>query len=132
MYRRGSDGADIALVCVGDGRRWQLPKGLVEPGEKPEQAAAREVLEETGMAGELLETIDTIEYWYVATERGARVRFHKFVHFFLFRYRTGDVSAHDHEVIEARWVPVDQAHRMLAFANEQRIVARAESLIANA
>jgi 8-oxo-dGTP pyrophosphatase MutT (NUDIX family) len=129
VFRRESKRVKIAIVCVGDQRRWQLPKGLVESDESPEQAAAREVREETGIDGDLLAPIETIEYWYVATERGRRVRFHKFVHYFLFRYRSGDVGAHDREVAEARWVPLQEARDVLAFANERRVVERAEIMI---
>jgi 8-oxo-dGTP pyrophosphatase MutT (NUDIX family) len=131
IFRRENDQVQIAIVCVGD-QRWQLPKGLVEAGERLEQAAVREVREETGIEGEWLAPIETIDYWYVATERGGRVRFHKFVHYFLLRYRSGDVGAHDHEVIEARWVPLDDARTMLTFTNERLVVEQAEAMIAAA
>jgi 8-oxo-dGTP pyrophosphatase MutT (NUDIX family) len=130
IFRRLGDDVEIALVCVGDQRRWQLPKGLVEPNEQIEYAAAREVREETGIDGELIGTIDTIEYWYVARERAGPIRYHKFVHFFLFSYRSGDVSAHDHEVLEARWASLPKAHEMLAFPSERRVVEQAEAIIA--
>jgi 8-oxo-dGTP pyrophosphatase MutT (NUDIX family) len=71
-----------------------------------------------------------IEYWYVGHARGHRVCFHKFVHFFLLRFLGGDVANHDHEVAEARWVEIDRARKMLAFANERKIVERARALIA--
>src|SRR5438876_2724427 len=122
VVRGDGDAAEVVLVSVGPQRRWQLPKGLVEPGEPPEQTAAREVREEAGVEAELVAPIDVIEYWYVATHGRERVRYHKRVHFFLFRYLRGDVADHDHEVHEARWVPAAEAPALLAFANERQVV----------
>jgi 8-oxo-dGTP pyrophosphatase MutT (NUDIX family) len=136
VVRRRGERVEVAIICVGDRRRWQLPKGLVEPDETPEQAAAREVREEAGVDADLLQPLETIEYWYVATRsaRGAggrseRVRYHKFVHFFLFAYRSGDVRDHDHEVHEASWVSLDEALERLAFASERRVVEQARGII---
>jgi 8-oxo-dGTP pyrophosphatase MutT (NUDIX family) len=125
VVRRVGNRPQVALISVGPQRRWQLPKGLVEPGETAEAAATREVREEAGVEAELVVPLETIEYWYVGHKDGGRVRFHKKVHFFLFRYRSGDVADHDHEVHEARWVPADEAVTMLAFANERRMVEKA-------
>ena len=129
-YRRTDGAIDVVLVSVGARPRWQLPKGLVEAGETPEVAAVREVREEAGIDTRLVAPLETIEYWYQATERGERVRFHKFVHFFLLEYVAGAPARHDHEVHDARWVPAGEAVEMLAFANEQRLVARGLELIA--
>ena len=120
VVRGAGDAAEVVLVSVGP-QRWQLPKGLVEQGEPPEQTAAREVREEAGVEADLVAPIDVIEYWYVATRGRERVRYHRRVHFFLFRYRRGDVADHDHEVHEARWIPADEAPALLSFANERRV-----------
>ena len=129
VFRRRGSRMEVALISVGERVRWQLPKGLVHRGEATEAAALREVREETGLETEMLAPIETVEYWYVSTERGARVRFHKFVHFYLLRYKSGDVADHDHEVNEARWFPVDEAVEALAFANEKKIVDKAREMI---
>ena len=130
-FRRRTDGCvEVALISVGEGARWQLPKGLVGRGEETELAALREVREETGLETELIAHVETVEYWYASNERGRRVRFHKFVHFYLLRYIKGSVADHDHEVNEARWFEIGEAATRLAFANEKRVLERATEMIA--
>ena len=128
-YRRRREGVDVALISVGEGERerWQLPKGLVEEGESPETTAVREVREEAGIDSHLVAPLESIEYWYVAASEG--VRYHKRVYFYLLEYERGDVRDHDHEVNEARWVPIDEALQMLAFRNEREVVAKARALV---
>ena len=129
--RPSPDGWETALVLVGSRAkpRWQLPKGLIDPGETPEQTAVREVREEAGIATEVVAPLESVEYWYYGTERGERVRYHKLVHFFLLRYRSGDVAEHDREVFEARWVSLAEAAEMLAFASERRVVEQARGVL---
>lgn len=129
-FRLEGGGYEVAIVSVGAQRRWQLPKGLVDPGETPAQTAVREVREEAGVETDLVAPLETIEYWYVGHQRGERVRFHKFVHFFLLAYRSGDVRDHDREVHEARWVPIEEAAALLAFKNERQVVIRARTMLA--
>jgi 8-oxo-dGTP pyrophosphatase MutT (NUDIX family) len=129
VFRRGGGRTEVALISVGEQNRWQLPKGLVGAGESPEDAALREAREETGLDAELIAPIEKIEYWYFSNERGARVRFHKFVHFYLMRFTAGDVRDHDAEVNEARWIEIEEAIGMLAFKGERTVVERARELI---
>jgi 8-oxo-dGTP pyrophosphatase MutT (NUDIX family) len=123
-------GIEVALIAVGESRRWQLPKGTIERDESPEAAALREVREEAGVETELVEPIEEIEYWYVGDSRGRRARFHKKVHFYLMRYLAGDVADHDQEVQESRWFEIDEAIERLAFKNEQNVVVAAKARIA--
>lgn len=121
VYRRRGGRVEVALISVGEQNRWQLPKGLVGRGESPEEAALREVGEETGLACEIEAALEPVEYWYFSKGAGARrVRFHKRVYFYLMRYVSGDVSGHDDEVNEARWVEMGEAALMLAFKGERK------------
>jgi 8-oxo-dGTP pyrophosphatase MutT (NUDIX family) len=131
VFRRVSQRVEVAVIRPRGTQRWQLPKGLVDTGEAPEQTGRREVREEAGIDADVVAPIETIEYWYVGTDRdGERVRFHKTVHFFVLAFRTGDVADHDHEVAEARWMPIDEAVEALAFKNEKAVVEKAARLIA--
>lgn len=96
-----------------------LPKGHPDGNESPAEAAEREVREETGLTVELVEKLDDIRYWYV--RGGGRVL--KVVSFFLFRYRSGRVADHDHEVEEALWIPLDEAPERLAYKGEREMAA---------
>ena len=120
---------EIVIVSVKPKMRGQLPKGIVDPGETPEMTAVREVREEAGVETDLIALIETIEYWYRATRYGKPVRYHKFVHFYLLQYRSGDVSDHDHEIEEARWVSFEEALEMLAFKTERGVVEKAREMI---
>jgi 8-oxo-dGTP diphosphatase len=128
-FRRHKDCLEIALISVGPDRRWQLPKGIVDDGESTEDAAIREVREETGLETELIKLIDKIEYWYYSKNRGQRVRFHKFVYFYLLRYLTGNTENHDQEVNEALWIEIDQACSMAAFKTEKQIIQQAKEMV---
>src|SRR3712207_641958 len=98
-----------------------LPKGHVDPGETPAQAAAREVREETGVEAELLGELGEVRYWY---QREGR-KIPKLVTFFLFSYTSGDVADHDAEVEEVRWLPIADAARTLTYKGEREMVKRA-------
>lgn len=131
VFRQRDGRTEIALISVGGPpARWQLPKGLVGEGEETAVAALREVREETGLEAVIVGPLDPIEYWYYSSNRGQRVRFHKFVHYYLLRYVSGNTEDHDHEVHEARWVEIDQAVEMLAFDNEKGVVQQAKKAIA--
>ena len=79
---------------------------------------------------ELLRPIETIEYWFYAQDRRQRIRIHKSVHFYLMKYRSGDVRHHDEEVREARWVEIGEATRMLTFKGEGKVMEKARDSVA--
>jgi 8-oxo-dGTP pyrophosphatase MutT (NUDIX family) len=126
------DSADQPLGAV-IGRRdrkgrllWSLPKGHIEPGESAEQAAVREVAEETGITGRILGRLGTIDFWFVAEGR----RVHKTVHHFLMRAESGELSDADIEVTAVAWVPLGEIAERLAYDDERALVARAPQLLA--
>jgi 8-oxo-dGTP pyrophosphatase MutT (NUDIX family) len=98
-----------------------LPKGHPEDGETLEQAATREVLEETGLTAEPVERLGQVQYWYSLS--GERVL--KGVTFFLFDYLSGDVTDHDDEVESAAWILLDDAPRRLSYRGEREMAAKA-------
>ncbi|HWD73985.1 MAG TPA: NUDIX hydrolase [Solirubrobacteraceae bacterium] len=114
----------VPVKRAADGRRVVgLPKGHLDGDETPEQAARREVAEETGVQADLVDELGDVSYVY--ERRGRRVE--KVVRFYLFEYRSGDVADHDHEIEEARWVPLRAAARELSYPGEREMVERALS-----
>jgi 8-oxo-dGTP pyrophosphatase MutT (NUDIX family) len=100
-----------------------LPKGHPDPGESSIEAATREVREETGLVAEHQEKLGDVRYWYVW--KGERIL--KIVSFFLFRYRSGSVRDHDHEVESAEWIPLAEAPSRLAYKGEREMAELALS-----
>jgi 8-oxo-dGTP pyrophosphatase MutT (NUDIX family) len=112
----------MAAVRVKDGTVLALPKGHIDPGETAAQAAEREVREEAGIQGELVEKLGDVRYWYARD--GQRVL--KVVSFFLFRYRSGSVRDYQvDEVDSAEWVPLEDAPRLLAYKGEREMAEAA-------
>lgn len=119
----------ILLISTQEGKRWQLPKGHIEAGETPEQAAIREVREETGVTGRIVAPLPGVEYWFF--DRGARI--HKQVDYFLLDYVSGDPADFDaSEVSGAGWFSWEAGISRLTFENERRVVTRARDLVLEA
>jgi 8-oxo-dGTP pyrophosphatase MutT (NUDIX family) len=108
---------------------WALPKGNIGPGEDARETAVREVMEETGANGRLVEKLGDVRYVYAW--RGERI--FKVVSFFLLRYRSGRLgdlpAATAHEVDEARWLPLEEAPNLLAYGGEREIAERARASV---
>jgi 8-oxo-dGTP pyrophosphatase MutT (NUDIX family) len=118
----------VALIARTDRRgrlTWSLPKGHIEPEETPEQAAVREIIEETGIVGRVVAPIGSIDFWFVADGR----RIHKTVHHFLLRAVGGALSTADHEVTDVAWVPLSEAVTRLAHADERELASRASQML---
>ena len=114
-------GDDVLVITpIGRRRVTGLPKGGPQPGESGEQTATREVREETGVNAAVREPLGDVNYWY---RRGGR-RVYKTVHFYLFDYLSGSTSDHDHEVEDARWMPLADARTALSYPGERALIER--------
>lgn len=125
LYKIENEEIMVMLVFARNGKVISLPKGLIERKEKPEEAAVREVKEETGCLGEVEDFLEKIDYWYYLG--GERI--HKYVYYYLLKYISGDPVNHDWEVEKAEWHPIDRAVQMLTFENEREVLKRAREKI---
>jgi 8-oxo-dGTP pyrophosphatase MutT (NUDIX family) len=124
VYRRTDDGVEMALAARRTRRGelvWGLAKGAIEPDESDEEAAVREVREETGLEAEVESDLGDIRYVYVW--EGVRVR--KRVHFYLMHATGGDVADHDTEMEDVRWFPMRVARKRAAYRGEREVIERA-------
>ncbi len=120
----------IGRLTRGGRLEWCLPKGHLEGSETAREAAVREIAEETGIIGEVVASLGSIDYWFSVSGR----RVHKTVHHFLLHATGGSITVEhdpDGEAVEAAWVPLTELERRLAYANERRIAAAAAALLAD-
>lgn len=120
--------AIIARLNRGGRLEWCLPKGHPEGREKNEEAAVREIAEETGISGRILAPLGSIDYWF--TVSGHRV--HKTVHHYLLRATGGELTIEndpDQEAVDVAWVPIQELARKLSFPNERRIADLAREVL---
>jgi 8-oxo-dGTP pyrophosphatase MutT (NUDIX family) len=126
VYRWRGRRVEVCLIATAGKTRWQLPKGRIERGETREEAALREVQEETGLEGRIEELLGEISFRYV---RKHRKRIHKRVVFFLMAYVDGSTDDHDDEVDEARFFAIEDALDRLTFESERDMVSRARAVL---
>ena len=127
LVRQGEAGSELVLGRrrrERDGATWSLPKGTPNADETMEQAALREVEEETGLQVRIVAPIGPIEYYFV--QSGTRI--HKTVHYYLMEAVGGDLNLHDHEFDEVRWVARGEARQLMTFPTEREVVELAWSL----
>ncbi len=124
VYRRETDGVEILLAARRTRRgdlAWGLAKGGIEQDESIEDAAVREVREETGIDADIEESLGETRYFYVWDD----VRVRKVVHFFLMRATGGDIEDRDDEMEDVRWFPLDRALKRAAYKGERDVLHRA-------
>lgn len=107
---------------------WCLPKGHLEEGETAQEAARREIFEETGIKGKIVAPLISIDYWFA----GAGRRIHKVVHHYLLEATGGTITVAndpDQEAEAAAWIPLEEVSKILVYPNERRVVATALELL---
>ena len=129
--RAASNGFEMVLVKPAGKEAWCLPKGLIEKGETPEQAAVRECREETGFKTVPTEPLGEISYVYSRRDEpaGPLTRVFKKVHFFLMTTEDDIPAAHDDEIDDVAWVALDQAEHRASYKSERELIIKARSML---
>lgn len=127
VYRRENNSIEVVVCGRSADGVWGLPKGTPRPDESLEEAAVREVREETGLQVRVIGKIGTIEYWFARPQQG--VRYHKFVHHYLMVATGGSTEDHDWEYDRVEWLPIEEALKTLSYKNEVEVVREARAII---
>lgn len=125
MLKRANGAYEGLLIGRSSPRIWSFPKGHVEPSETIEDAAVREVLEETAIEASIIEKLSDIRYWFYSN----KVKHSKVVHFFLMRYVGGTPVPQAGEVDETAWIPLADLPTVLTHLNERRLVGLAQRIV---
>lgn len=133
IWRRDAAGDfEVVLVRPAGKDAWCLPKGMIEKGESPEQAAVRECREETGLSVSPGEQLGQISYVYSRRDEAAGpvIRVFKNVYFFLMKFESGDPAAHDAEIDDVAWVKLNEAEQRASYKGERELIVKARALLA--
>jgi 8-oxo-dGTP diphosphatase len=129
IFNRHDDNVDVALIGIKNGGAWCLPKGVINKGEAPENTAIREVSEETGLQGRIIEKLGEITYWFYIKSENAKCK--KTVYFYLMEYEGGDFADHDREADCASWFPIDEAINKVYYKGEKEMLKLARGKLIN-
>lgn len=124
IFKKSEGLVEVALVSIKQGEFWCLPKGVVDKGETPEMTAVREVREESGLNGRIIDPLGEITYWYYIKDENIKCR--KTVHFFLMEFLGGNTEEHDDEVDGSEWFPFETALQKISFRGDRTVLDRAK------
>jgi 8-oxo-dGTP diphosphatase len=118
---------DVALIATKNSTVWTLPKGIINKDETPEMAAKREIMEETGLTGEIIDRLGEKSYWFYLKDENAKCK--KTVTYFLLDYISGNTADFSFEVDDAQWFPLDEALNRLSYRSDRDILTMAKERI---
>ena len=127
VFRRTGSGIEVALIATKGKSVWTLPKGLIDPGEQPEQTAVREIREETGLIGRILAPLGEKSFWFYLKSENMRCK--KSVSYFLVECIGGAIEEFGPEVDDARWFPLDEALSMVSYRSDLDLIGKAKGMI---
>jgi 8-oxo-dGTP pyrophosphatase MutT (NUDIX family) len=123
IFRKSDDHFDVGLIATKNRTVWTLPKGIIDKDESPEMAAVREIQEETGLTGSIVDKLGEKSYWFYLKDENAKCK--KTVTYFLLEHVSGETNNFSWEVDEAGWFPLDEAINMLHYKSDKEILIKA-------
>lgn len=127
IFRKAENSFEVALIAIKGGTVWTLPKGIIDKGEEPAEAAAREIEEETGLSGEVVGNLGERSYWFYL--KNENIKYKKTVTYFLLEYTGGNIDNYCSEVDEAGWYSLDAAIKKVSYKSDREILERAKEKI---
>ncbi len=127
VFKKENNESRIVLISRKNNTIFCLPKGKIEKNETKEGAAIREVKEETGLDGKIIDFLDEVHYWYIDKKRGLRLN--KTVYLYLMECLGGDISLHDGEVDSVEWFDTDKALVQATYPSERGVLEKAKAIL---
>ncbi len=129
IFRKTNNEIEVALIAIKNRKIWTLPKGLIDRGESDEEAAIREIVEETGLYGKIIDLIGEKSYWFYI--KGENIKCKKTVVYYLLKYLNGDLEKHSWEVDEAKWFLIDDAIVRVNYKSDREVIQKAKDYLLN-
>ncbi len=124
IFRKSEGRLEVALIATKNTTVWTLPKGIIDKDESPQMAAVREIQEETGLTGEIIDELGEKSYWFYLKNENAKCK--KTVTYFLLKHVSGDANNFSWEVDDARWFPLEEALELLTYKSDKEILLNAK------
>ena len=124
VFRHREGSIEVALIALKGKKIWTLPKGLIERGEDLRTTAVREIMEETGLIGNIIDDLGEKSYWFY--QKDSNSKYKKTVTYFLLEYTGGNIEDYGWEVEEAKWFNIDDAIKRVSYKSDREILEKAK------